>query len=128
MFYILKKDFRWLKCINIFTPLFIGEVYGFASKQVNANAKVIKTMCFPFHSILFAIGNPSVDYFSLDVEGVELDILKTIPWNKVDIKAIIYLRLFESNIICYFSVVSMKRLYYITSFAIISDPEHRSGK
>ena len=72
-----------------YTLLFIGEVYGFAAKEVKANANVIKTMCFPFHSILFAIGNPSVDYFSLDVEGVELDILKTIPWNKVEIKVVL---------------------------------------
>ena len=43
-------------------------------------------LCFPFHSILFAIGNPTVDYFSLDIEGIELDVLKTIPWDKVDIK------------------------------------------
>ena len=27
-----------------------------------------------------------IDYFSLDVEGSELDILKTIPFDKVDIK------------------------------------------
>ena len=27
-----------------------------------------------------------VDYFSLDVEGSELDILKTIPFDRVDIK------------------------------------------
>ena len=84
--------------MNIYTLLFKGEVYGWAAKQVKANAKVIKTMCFPFHSILFAIGNPSVDYFSLDVEGVELDVLKTIPWNKVDIKVLLDLGLFESNI------------------------------
>ena len=77
-----------------FTILFSGEVYGWASKQVKQNAKVIKTMCFPFHSILLAIGNPSVDYFSLDVEGVELDILKTIPWDKVDIKVILNLAVF----------------------------------
>ncbi len=75
--------------MSIYTLLFKGEVYGYAAKDVKDNAKVIKTMCFPFHSILFAIGNPSVDYFSLDVEGVELDVLKTIPWNKVDIKVII---------------------------------------
>ena len=43
-------------------------------------------MCLPFISILYAIGNPSVDYFSLDIEGVELDVLKSIPWDKVDIK------------------------------------------
>ena len=45
-----------------------------------------KTLCLPFYSILLAMGNPTVDYFSLDVEGAELQILKTIPWNNVDIK------------------------------------------
>ena len=33
-----------------------------------------------------AMGNPVVDFFSLDVEGAELFILKTIPWSKVHIK------------------------------------------
>ena len=45
-----------------------------------------KVLCFPFYSVLLAMGNPVVDYFSLDVEGAELQILKTIPWDKVDIK------------------------------------------
>ena len=54
--------------------------------MVDKNAQMIKTTCFPLHSILFAIGNPSIDYFSLDIEGLELDVLKTIPWDKVDIK------------------------------------------
>ena len=45
-----------------------------------------KTLCLPFNSILLAMGNPTVDYFSLDVEGAELPILKTIPWDDVDIK------------------------------------------
>ena len=47
-----------------------------------------KTLCLPFYSILLAMGNPTVDYFSLDVEGAELQILKTIPWNNVDIKVL----------------------------------------
>lgn len=34
------------------------------------------------------MGNPTVDYLSLDVEGSELDILHTIPWNKVDIRTL----------------------------------------
>jgi len=29
-----------------------------------------------------------VDYFSLDIEGPELEVLETIPWDKVDITAI----------------------------------------
>ena len=32
------------------------------------------------------LGNPSVDYLSLDVEGAELGVLATVPWEKVDIK------------------------------------------
>ena len=44
-----------------------------------------QALCFPFYSILLAMGNPTVDYFSLDVEGAELPILKTIPWDKVNI-------------------------------------------
>ena len=68
------------------TFIVLGEVKGWASKDVEANAKVIKVLCLPFISILNAIENPRVDYFSLDIEGVELDVLKTIPWDKVDIK------------------------------------------
>ena len=45
-----------------------------------------KALCLPFYSILLAVENPVVDYFSLDVEGAELPILKTIPWHKVNIK------------------------------------------
>jgi hypothetical protein len=35
---------------------------------------------------VFFRGKICIDYFSLDVEGAELAILKTIPWDKVDIK------------------------------------------
>ena len=46
-----------------------------------------KALCLSFFfSILLALGNPPVDYFSLDIEGAELPVLNTIPWNKVDIK------------------------------------------
>ena len=37
-----------------------------------------------------AIGKTDIDYFSLDVEGSEYKILKTIPWHKVDIKVLYY--------------------------------------
>ena len=45
----------------------------------------IEALCFPLFDILKAVGNPVVDYFSLDIEGVELDVLKTIPWKDVNI-------------------------------------------
>lgn len=42
----------------------------------------VRLQCFPLYSILLALGNPVVDYFSLDVEGTEIAILQTIPWDK----------------------------------------------
>lgn len=47
---------------------------------------MITVQCFPFYSVLLAVGRTQIDFFSLDVEGHELKILKTIPWHKVDIK------------------------------------------
>ena len=42
--------------------------------------------CFTFSSIMDAFGLTSLDYFSLDVEGAELAILKTIPFDKYRIE------------------------------------------
>ena len=44
--------------------------------------------CFPFYSIMLALGRTQIDFFSLDIEGGELDVLKTIPWKRVDIKVL----------------------------------------
>ena len=44
--------------------------------------------CFPLYSMLMALNRSRVDYFSLDVEGLELEVLQTIPWDKVDIRVI----------------------------------------
>ena len=44
----------------------------------------IQVQCFPLFSILKALGNPHIDYFSLDIEGAEMVVLKTIPWHKVN--------------------------------------------
>ena len=41
--------------------------------------------CFPIYSILAAIGIHHVDYFSLDIEGAEVQILETIPYDQVKI-------------------------------------------
>ena len=35
------------------------------------------------------MGNPTIDLFSLDIEGAELPVLKTIPWEKVKIRALL---------------------------------------
>ena len=47
-----------------------------------------EVQCLPFYSILLATNITQIDYFSLDVEGHELEILKTIPWDKIEIKVV----------------------------------------
>ena len=41
--------------------------------------------CFPLHSLLLAAAGAgvTVNYLSLDIEGAELAVLRTVPWDKV---------------------------------------------
>jgi len=61
--------------------------------------------------MLLALDNPVIDYFSLDVEGAEIPILQTIPFDKVAIDVmrveINHLgKVFEGN---FFTLVSKPR-------------------
>ena len=76
-----------LICIFVFTDIEVDDWF-----QVERFYTVIrgakhnsKALCLPFFTILNALGNPTVDYFSLDVEGSEFPILFSIPWKKVTI-------------------------------------------
>ena len=40
--------------------------------------------CLPLYTLLLALGNPTVHYLSLDIEGAEFPVLTSIPWNKVN--------------------------------------------
>ena len=55
---------------------------GNGSEAMNA---VQDAYCFPFLSLMLALNVTHVDYFSLDVEGMELPILKTIPFDLIHI-------------------------------------------
>lgn len=67
-----------------------GHVGHIAQADEDMEHSELKTFvnvtCLPLYSILMALDNPSIDYFSLDVEGSELAILKTIPFHLVNIK------------------------------------------
>jgi len=65
-------------------PQNIGFSFGGAGGGINPESTT-KVTCLPITSILLALNNPSVHYFSLDVEGAENKILKTIDWSLVDI-------------------------------------------
>ena len=71
----------------------IGEKMDSSHSQwvedyTNSTYKTITAQCFTLHSLLLAAGQTEVDYFSLDVEGPELEILQTIPFDKISIKVI----------------------------------------
>jgi FkbM family methyltransferase len=51
----------------------------------NKNKTIIYVPCFSLNTILKAINVDKIDYFSLDVEGGELEVLKGIDFNKIDI-------------------------------------------
>jgi hypothetical protein len=53
--------------------------------------KLSNVQCFPLYSILLAVGRTRVDYFSVDVEGSESQILMNVPWHKVNIKVGLFL-------------------------------------
>lgn len=46
---------------------------------------IITVQCFPLYSILLALNVAQIDFFSLDVEGKELEVLQTVPFNKLNI-------------------------------------------
>ncbi|KAL4222040.1 hypothetical protein ACF0H5_018083 [Mactra antiquata] len=55
-------------------------------KQQHIAKDEIQIQCFPLYSILLALNQLTVDFFSLDVEGEEYNVLQTIPFDKVNIK------------------------------------------
>ena len=52
------------------------------------HALEIQIQCFPLYSHLLALNQTKVDFLNLDIEGDELSVLKTIPFEKVDIAMI----------------------------------------
>ena len=50
--------------------------------------RTLQMQCLPLTSIIEALGNPVIDYFSLDIEGAEFPVLKTIDFDKVDIRVL----------------------------------------
>lgn len=55
--------------------------------------------CFPLYTVLLAFNQTTVDLLSLGCQGTELEILQTVPWDKVNIKVIsIHLIHFSSRI------------------------------
>ena len=61
------------------------EVQDWMAKK-RIKEKGMQIQCFPLYSLLLALNQTRVDFLSLDIEGDELHVLKTIPFDKVDIR------------------------------------------
>ena len=66
---------------------------GILAEDASGVGEVVQMQCSPLHSLLLALGNPTVGFHSLDIDGAELQVLRTIPWDKVDISELYLLRL-----------------------------------
>ena len=73
-----------------FNKLWLPDLSSIVTNEGKMKADFIFVQSLPIYSILLALNRTTVDYFSLDVVGLELDILKTIPWSKVNIRVICF--------------------------------------
>ncbi|KAL1506187.1 hypothetical protein ABEB36_005594 [Hypothenemus hampei] len=54
----------------------------------NPDWLVIRVKCFPLFSLLLAMNTSSIDYLSLETDGTELQVLETLPFDRVKIEII----------------------------------------
>lgn len=57
-------------------------------KEQNIESNIITQSCFPLYSFMLAMNRTLIDFLTLDVEGDELNVLKTIPFDKLTIRMI----------------------------------------
>jgi len=48
-------------------------------------SEVYATQCFPLYSVLLAADRTQIDLIRLHADGFELKVLKTVPWDKVNV-------------------------------------------
>lgn len=65
----------------------MGHIAGAGEEEGRGIFTRVK--CFPLFSLLLALNHTNIDLLSLDIEGAELQVLKTIPWESVHISVII---------------------------------------
>lgn len=81
----------------------------------------IRVQCLPLTLYIAALGVKTVDYFSLDIEGNEIDVLETVPFNEVDIKALSVEYIHNAKGRKYLIDMMEHRGYYVYSFVTHPD-------
>ena len=68
----------------------VSEMQPGHKKRIKSSRHTkVEVQCFPLYSIMKAIDRTHIDLFSLDVEGAELGILKTIPFSDLFINVLL---------------------------------------
>ncbi|XP_076101019.1 uncharacterized protein LOC143070724 [Mytilus galloprovincialis] len=84
-----RKAFTINACLSIYPyPVKLQFKKSFNVGKIVQNRNltgnnIVDVQCFPLYSILKALSVTHVDFFSLDVEGNELQVLETIPFDKL---------------------------------------------
>ena len=85
--FFFEIELLWLLCVyKLNLQLKFKEDWAIGHLEENpGKSKTVDVQCFPFYSILLALNIQHIDVFSLDVEGAEVLILDTVPFDKLDI-------------------------------------------
>jgi hypothetical protein len=57
----------------------------------------LRSLCAPLSSMLNHLGWKIIDFFSLDAEGSDLDILQSFPWHSIHVKVMNRNKVFFSS-------------------------------
>jgi hypothetical protein len=72
--------------VNFKQQFMIGKIKNITNEVKNSLKGHVVVQCIPITTLLLALNKREVDYFSLDVEGNDLEVLKTIDFDKINIK------------------------------------------
>ena len=75
------------------------------------NADKFTVQCIPIYSIIKALGLSHIDFLSLDVEGAEMKIFDTIPWDKLSFS--VSIKINDAYILLYVRTVSFTILKHL---------------
>jgi len=79
---------RFPKTVSFFRNLMNSGVNGLNKRRELDVTREITVQCIPLYTMLRALNRTVIDFFSLDIEGLELEVLKTIPFDKILIKTL----------------------------------------
>ncbi|KAK2724464.1 hypothetical protein QYM36_001088 [Artemia franciscana] len=82
IYYKMMKDGEKFTNVNPGTGYVLNEIIG---DRNESKEHLVEIQCVPIYTALLAAQMSRIDLFVLDIEGVEIDVLKTIPFEKVDI-------------------------------------------